>query len=1481
MPRWWLLSARFRAGLSLAAVGAVEGTWSESTRLPWHRLDGRNDKPDWYPVKMVPGSRFVFARRGLSVARQRTRLVSALVTFLLLCGGAIALPSVARGEAVAAACTGNAIVCENQLPGTPQSVWDVEGAGDQDIQGFATQISVNVGETVQFKIDTNAAAYRIEIYRLGFYGGNGARKIADVTPSMSLPQTQPACATDATTEIYDCGTWGVSASWAVPATAVSGVYIARLIRTDNGDSSHIPFIIRDDSSHSQAVFQTSDPTWQAYNTYGQSDFYQGLANGRAYKVSYNRPIVTRGSTGGRDFLFSNEYPTIRFMEQNGYDVSYISGLDTDIRGSLLTNHRTFISTGHDEYWSDGQRSNVAKARDAGVNLAFFSGNEVYWKTRWEPSQDGSATVNRTLVCYKDTWANAKIDPLGPTSTWRDPRFGGNGTGPENSLTGTLYMSNNTDLPITVSSEEGKTRLWRNTSLVNQPSGTSTALAAHTIGYESDEDLDNGFRPAGLIRLSTTTGPTPQYLQDFGSTVAAGNTTHHLTLYRAASGALVFGAGTIQWGWGLDADHDGTAQPADVRMRQATVNLFADMGMMATSIAPDLQLATKTTDTTAPTASITSPAANETITQGSLVTVTGTAVDSGGGVVAGVEVSVDGGTSWHPAAGTSSFSYTGVLSSSGARAVRARAIDDSANIQPVSTDVAITTNCPCSIFGAAPPQTASVSDTTSLNLGVKFTSSAAGYISGIRFFKGTGNVGTHVGTLYTSAGQVLATVTFSGETASGWQTANFASAVQIAANTTYIAAYTAPNGRYAADSNYFASMSHTAAALTALGGPSNQTNGVYGAGSRFPTSSYKSTNYYVDVVYSVTDITPLNAGSASPLNGASSTSASVVSSAIFSRAVDPASIVMTIADSANVAVSGAVTYDSASRKVSLNPTSPLAAGMTYTVRVSATSPDVGPMAAPLTWSFTTAQPAALPGVCPCTIFNDADSPAAGPTTDKAVELGMAFTTEDRGTVTGVRFYKDATNVGTHTLSIWTSSGTLLATATVPSETASGWQQASFANPVALTPGVVYLASYRNPNGRYSYTSAGLAKMIDRSPLHTPANAGRYTYGTGGPTTASGTNYFVDPVFAPAVDAPPEVAVVDPADTATSVPTGAKITVTFSASIQASSVAITVTAPDGTVVPGTVGNESPGRSATFLPTSPWAASSAYTVSISGARSTSGTSMTAPFVTRFKTSGVASCPCSVLASTALPLVSDSTDTGSVSIGLRFTPSVSGVVSGARYYADATNTGTHTASLFSSSGVRLATATYPSSSSVGWRSVTFDSPVAVTAGATYVVSTFMPVGHYSVSAGFFNTSYVNTPLTGLMGLYTYGSDSLPSAKYNNSNYFVDVAFVANTGSAKAPSVSALSPPSGSTGVSRSATVSGTFDVAINTATLKFTLTGPTGAAVTGAVAYVASTGVATLTPSPALAAGTTYVAKLEATSSAGVAMTAAATWSFTTGSS
>ena len=238
------------------------------------------------------------------------------------------------------------IACENTLPGDPPNDWQVNGAGDPSIQGFATQMSLTPGQTESFKINTPASSYHIDILRVGYYQGNGARKVvSNMQPTATLPQSQPACQNDsAPTGLIDCGNWAVSASWTVPSDAVSGLYLAHLVRDDNGhagEDSLIPFVVRDDASHSDILFQTSDETWQAYNTQGGNSLYTCTincppGNPEAYKgaakVSYNRPWHSGADDNGASWFMYAEYPMIRFLEANGYDVRYTSGLDVSQPG---------------------------------------------------------------------------------------------------------------------------------------------------------------------------------------------------------------------------------------------------------------------------------------------------------------------------------------------------------------------------------------------------------------------------------------------------------------------------------------------------------------------------------------------------------------------------------------------------------------------------------------------------------------------------------------------------------------------------------------------------------------------------------------------------------------------------------------------------------------------------------------------------------------------------------------------------------------------------------------------------------------------------------------------------------------------------------------------------------------------------------------------------------------------------------------------
>src|SRR5438874_2634774 len=534
------------------------------------------------------------ARRSFSFARSSLAAILVVAT----------QPARSRtASAQAGTCGSNPVVCENALPGNPPSEWDLANdptnpnsrLSDPAIQGFASSISVNKGETVGFKVNTAglASSFTIDVYRLGYYGGMGARHVAQIIPTadeVTLANKQPACIGDAT-GLVDCGNWSVTGSWAVPADATSGIYIGKLTHANTRGASHLVFIVRDDARAADMLFQTSDTTWQAYNRYGGKTLYYDAASsptnnninppeyqaqsaGRAYKVSYNRPFDTRDHDP-QSFVFNAEYPMVRFLEANGYDVKYWTGVDTDRFGAALVGTappKAFLSVGHDEYWSAGQRSSVETARNAGVNLAFFSGNEMFWKTRWEPSITGAGEAYKTLVSYKETFhATVPASALDPnptvwTGTWRDPNGASAGASDgghaENAVTGTLFTVNSGTAAIQVPAEYGHFRLWRDTNIASFAPGTLVTLAPDTVGYEWDEDIDNGQRPPGLVRLSLTTVQGTETLVDSGATFLRNtDATHALTMYRQpTSGALVFGAGTVQWSWGLDGNHDRRPDP---------------------------------------------------------------------------------------------------------------------------------------------------------------------------------------------------------------------------------------------------------------------------------------------------------------------------------------------------------------------------------------------------------------------------------------------------------------------------------------------------------------------------------------------------------------------------------------------------------------------------------------------------------------------------------------------------------------------------------------------------------------------------------------------------------------------------------------------------------------------------------------------------------------------------------------------------------
>jgi methionine-rich copper-binding protein CopC len=955
----------------------------------------------------------------------------------------------------------NPIPCENAQLGTDPSISNIAGGDSTSVLGFATDISVNHGGTISFKISTTSKSYTIAIFRIGYYQGLGARQVATVTPNSVVKQ--PACLTVSATGLIDCGNWSVSATWTVPQSAVSGIYYALL--TDNlSNLSHIPFIVRNDSSTSDIVFKTNDTTWEAYNDYGGNSLYYGNTSsgcgasgqyscGRAYKVSYNRPFNLENQGGGygtSNYVWYAEYPMVRWLEANGYNVGYISSIDTERAPALLRNHKVILSAGHDEYWSAGERTALQNAASAGVNIVSLAGNTSFWKTRWESSVDGSNTAYRTMVSYKETVDNQVEDPLDPptwTGTWRDPRFSppADGGRPENALLGTFFAVNRGSAAPVITAPFARLRLWRDTSVASLTGSQTATLGAQTIGYEWDVDSDNGFRPAGLFDAAATSVSVPELLQDYGNTYSPGTAIWAPTLYRAAGGGLVFSAGTVQWAWGLDVNHDtdpdtGPTTP-DVTMEQATVNILADMSAQPATIQAGLVQTSASTDTTAPTSTITSPAAGATVYAATTVAISGSATDTGGGVVAGIEISVDNGATWHKAnlavaATPVTWSYSWTPTSVGVVTIKTRAVDDSANLETPSAGVNVTVAprpCPCTLFSAsAVPGTPNTGDAAAVELGVKFTADTPGTVSGVKFYKSSSNSGTHTGSLWSASGTLLATGTFTNETASGWQTLTFASPVVIQANTQYVVSYHTNTGYYSSDAGYF-NARYDAPPLHAPSSAASGGNGVFIYGSSaFPTQSYSASNYWVDVIFSSSSGAGLvpQVTNISPAQNATGVTINTTVTAQFNENVTGSSIQFTLTGPNNNTVAGTTTYDPNTFTATFTPNAVLTGMITYTATVSgATDANGHVMAAPMSWSFTTQATSTTPPTVSATVpaANTAGVGLNAPvsaTFNEAVtgsSIQFTLTGPNSQAVSGATMYNGTSNITTFTPSAPLSAG----------------------------------------------------------------------------------------------------------------------------------------------------------------------------------------------------------------------------------------------------------------------------------------------------------------------------------------------------------------------------------------------------------------------------------------------------------------------------
>jgi len=373
-----------------------------------------------------------------------------------------------------------------------------------------------------------------------------------------------------------------------PIQPIGRVAFTSKLTAASGLQRYIIFTVRDDARSSDVLVQQSVNTWQAYNCWGGQSLYAWNSEGQvpAQKISFNRPYFINHGTG--DFLGNqfggSEMNMLRFLEREGYDVTYATDVDLHQQGvALLSSHKAFLCVGHDEYWSYQMRAAVQQARDQGKLLGFFGANCVYWQVRNANSVVSPQVANRTLVGYKE--AAEQRDPYylsgNPanyeyiTTRFRDlpdPPYNvvDAVARPENNLMGVMFHGDQANADIVVSN--ASSWVYMGTGVVK-----GTAFVG-MLGYEDDTLFDNQNTPAGLQVVAES--PDPYGLSYMGTHVAA-------------SGAVIFATGSMQWNWGLD-DYNvpqSKSSRLNIAAQQTTRNILARFAAGRVPSAPAGFLAT--------------------------------------------------------------------------------------------------------------------------------------------------------------------------------------------------------------------------------------------------------------------------------------------------------------------------------------------------------------------------------------------------------------------------------------------------------------------------------------------------------------------------------------------------------------------------------------------------------------------------------------------------------------------------------------------------------------------------------------------------------------------------------------------------------------------------------------------------------------------------------------------------------------------------
>jgi hypothetical protein len=424
---------------------------------------------------------------------------------------------------------------ENALPGTRS--WLLEKTQVDPatkfrcpwIEGYCSRTSARAGDQISFFVSTNPAAdFTIDLFRLGYYGGEGGRLIRQFGPLRGFPQPDPPVEEK---RLRNCQ-WQPCVTLTIPPDWVSGVYVGKLTERAAGMQSYSIFIVRDDRP-ADLLFQCSDTTWQAYNRWpsqfalyddGKEQWYWG----GNVQVSFNRPygrycqiFDAPQSQGSGEFLLW-EFPLAFWLEKDGWDVSYISNLDSHADAPTLLRAKGILSVGHDEYWTMEMYQNFRTAIRQGVSVAFLSGNTCCGRILYDPKVRGFE----------------RIDVFGPPDP--DMNFVAMGLLPHRSPWANSLLGAHSTPPVTGGADwTCRTPghwLFQGTGM--QAGDGIPGL----VGWEWHGDPDRSI--PGLEILAS--GPT------FSASEKPNGGHYTATLYPGPSGNVVFNASTIWWSLGLSS-----------------------------------------------------------------------------------------------------------------------------------------------------------------------------------------------------------------------------------------------------------------------------------------------------------------------------------------------------------------------------------------------------------------------------------------------------------------------------------------------------------------------------------------------------------------------------------------------------------------------------------------------------------------------------------------------------------------------------------------------------------------------------------------------------------------------------------------------------------------------------------------------------------------------------------------------------------------